>query len=139
VAGCYRCVLSYFNQPDHEHIERRDEDMQKMLLRLAFSTTSPPQETRRDPAPMDGVSVTSAIVVLDDFVLPQGDNDPLIIAGQSIKLVWRKKRIVAMDDEHITDELQSALTAKGVTLFSLPPDPNQRAVVMDQLKAALKE
>ncbi|EAQ06275.1 DEAD/DEAH box helicase [Yoonia vestfoldensis] len=139
VAGCYRCVLSYFNQPDHEHIERRDEDMQKMLLRLAFSTTSPPQETRRDPAPMDGVSVTSAIMVPDDFVLPQGDNDPLIIAGQSIKLVWRKKRIVALDDEHITDELQSALTAKGVTLFSLPPDPNQRAVVMDQLKAALKE
>ena len=139
VAGCYRCVLSYFNQPDHEHIERRDEDMQKMLLRLAFSTTSPPQETRRDPAPMDGVSVTSAIVVPDDFVLPQLDNDPLIIAGQSIKMVWRKKRIVALDDEHITDELQSALTAKGVTLFSLPPDPNQRAVVMDQLKAALKE
>ena len=139
VAGCYRCVLSYFNQPDHEHIERRDEDMQKMLLRLAFSTTSPPQETRRDPAPMDGVSVTSAIVVTDDFVLPQLDNDPLIIAGQSIKMVWRKKRIVALDDEHITDELQSALTAKGVTLFSLPPDPNQRAVVMDQLKAALKE
>jgi superfamily II DNA/RNA helicase len=134
VAGCYRCVLSYFNQPDHEHIERRDEDMQKMLLRLAFSTTSPPQETRRDPAPIDGVSVTSAIVVPDDFVLPQGDNDPLIIAGQSIKMVWRKKRIVALDDEHITDELQSALTAKGVTLFSLPPDPNQRAVVMDQLK-----
>ena len=139
VAGCYRCVLSYFNQPDHEHIERRDEDMQKMLLRLAFSTTSPPQETRRDPDPMDGVSVTSAIVVPDDFVLPQLDNDPLIIAGQSIKMVWRKKRIVALDDEHITDELQSALTAKGVTLFSLPPDPNQRAVVMDQLKAALKE
>ena len=139
VAGCYRCVLSYFNQPDHEHIERRDEDMQKMLLRLAFSTTSPPQETRRDPAPMDGVSVTSAIVVTDDFILPQLDNDPLIIAGQSIKMVWRKKRIVVLDDEHITDELQSALTAKGFTLFSLPPDPNQRAVVMDQLKAALKE
>jgi ATP-dependent helicase YprA (DUF1998 family) len=139
VAGCYRCVLSYFNQPDHEHIERRDEGMQKMLLRLAFSTTSPPQETRRDPAPMDGVSVTPAIVVPDGFVLPQLDNNPLIIAGQSIKMVWRKKRIVALDDEHITDELRSALTAKGVTLFRLPPDPNQRAVVMDQLKAALKE
>ena len=139
VAGCYRCVLSYFNQPDHEHIERRDEDMQKMLLRLAFSTTSPPQETKRDPTPLDGVSVTSAIVVTDNSALPQLDNDPLIIAGQSIKMVWRKKRIVALDEELITDELRSALNAKGVTLFSLPPDSNQRAVVMDQLKAALKE
>jgi hypothetical protein len=25
-AGCYQCLLSYFNQPDHEHINRRDPD-----------------------------------------------------------------------------------------------------------------
>ena len=25
VAGCYRCLLSYFNQPDHELIDRRQE------------------------------------------------------------------------------------------------------------------
>ena len=25
-AGCYQCLLSYFNQPDHEHINRRNAD-----------------------------------------------------------------------------------------------------------------
>ena len=31
-------------QPDHEYIERRDQDTQEMLLRLAFSSTSTPEE-----------------------------------------------------------------------------------------------
>ena len=26
-AGCYRCLLSYYNQPDHSNIDRRNEDM----------------------------------------------------------------------------------------------------------------
>ena len=37
VAGCYRCLLSYFNQPDHELIDRRQELALQFLLRLAFA------------------------------------------------------------------------------------------------------
>jgi hypothetical protein len=40
VAGCYRCVLSYYNQPDHETIDRRDAAMKTALLRLARSQTA---------------------------------------------------------------------------------------------------
>ncbi len=39
VAGCYRCLLSYYNQPDHELIDRRDEPAREVLLRLARATT----------------------------------------------------------------------------------------------------
>lgn len=35
VAGCYRCLLSYYNQPDHELIDRRDEHARRVLWRLA--------------------------------------------------------------------------------------------------------
>ena len=35
VAGCYRCVLSYYNQPDHPLIDRRDRAARALLLRLA--------------------------------------------------------------------------------------------------------
>ena len=35
MAGCYRCLLSYFNQPDHELIDRRDEDIVEFLCALA--------------------------------------------------------------------------------------------------------
>ncbi len=34
-AGCYRCLLSYYNQPDHRQIDRRDPDMLDLLCRLA--------------------------------------------------------------------------------------------------------
>ena len=34
-AGCYRCLLSYYNQPEHRLIDRRDEDMLELLCRLA--------------------------------------------------------------------------------------------------------
>ena len=34
VKGCYRCLLSYYNQPDHEHIDRTDPELLETLLRL---------------------------------------------------------------------------------------------------------
>ena len=40
VAGCYRCVLSYYNQPDHELIDRRDAAVRAVLARLARIETA---------------------------------------------------------------------------------------------------
>lgn len=34
VAGCYRCLLSYYNQPDHLLIDRRDEVVRSVLDRM---------------------------------------------------------------------------------------------------------
>ena len=35
VRGCYRCLLSYFNQPDHELIDRTSDEAKQMLIDLA--------------------------------------------------------------------------------------------------------
>lgn len=34
-AGCYQCLLSYYNQPDHDLINRRDLSAQALLAKLA--------------------------------------------------------------------------------------------------------
>ena len=34
-AGCYRCLLGYYNQPDHSLIDRQNEEMLDLLCRLA--------------------------------------------------------------------------------------------------------
>ncbi len=39
-AGCYRCLLSYYNQPDHKLIDRRNEQFLDLLCRLAHGTTA---------------------------------------------------------------------------------------------------
>jgi hypothetical protein len=45
VAACYRCILSYFNQPDHEIIDRRDVEARKILWRLACTDATLEEET----------------------------------------------------------------------------------------------
>ncbi len=37
-AGCYRCLLSYYNQPDHPLVDRRDDEMRSLLCRLIHSS-----------------------------------------------------------------------------------------------------
>jgi hypothetical protein len=42
-AGCYQCLLSYFNQPDHDNINRRNVDALKVLVALANAEVKPKQ------------------------------------------------------------------------------------------------
>ncbi|MCH8857334.1 MAG: DUF1998 domain-containing protein, partial [Proteobacteria bacterium] len=39
-AGCYRCLLSYYNQPDHTLIDRKDKDAGGLLLDILCRLTS---------------------------------------------------------------------------------------------------
>ena len=36
-AGCYRCLLSYYNQLDHPHIDRKNDELLELLCRLTRS------------------------------------------------------------------------------------------------------
>jgi hypothetical protein len=40
-AGCYQCLLSYYNQPDHEIIDRRNAAARSFLVSLANGTVEP--------------------------------------------------------------------------------------------------
>ena len=37
-AGCYRCLLSYYNQMDHSLIDRQNQDLLRLLCRLSASS-----------------------------------------------------------------------------------------------------
>lgn len=55
-AGCYQCLLSYFNQPDHENINRRNVDALKVLVALANAEVKPMQvrSPAKDSGPVSG-------------------------------------------------------------------------------------
>ena len=40
-AGCYQCLLSYYNQPDHDKINRLDPDVLKLFVALANASVHP--------------------------------------------------------------------------------------------------
>lgn len=39
-AGCYRCLLSYYNQPDHAFLDRRNDTVREILCRLTRATSA---------------------------------------------------------------------------------------------------
>ena len=45
-AGCYRCLLSYYNQPDHQLIDRRDQKMLDLLCRMTRSLSISQDDSR---------------------------------------------------------------------------------------------
>ncbi|WON72909.1 DEAD/DEAH box helicase [Nitrosospira sp. Is2] len=61
-AGCYQCLLSYFNQPDHENINRRNVDALEVLVALANAEVQP----KREPAPAPASA--SASIPTDDHL-----------------------------------------------------------------------
>ncbi len=99
VAGCYRCLLSYHNQPDHELIDRRNDEAKELLLRLAVAST---QGLGPGPAGTAGTASGSSTPVHEgkrpesvwlnaarSRSLPDPDLEPLVIDGVTVPHCWR--------------------------------------------------
>jgi hypothetical protein len=83
--------MSYYNQPDHERLDRRDDEARTFLLRLA-----------RGQVTTTAVSVAPVIVEGDWFAyaaargVPAPDAEPLTIEGVRVPLVWRDHYVAAL-------------------------------------------
>lgn len=124
VAGCYRCVLSYFNQMDHELIDRRHPESLRFLLRLAHG----------DVSTEAGGSVDEG----DDGPLPPHDDAPLTVDGHAVRRVWRQARVAALAEGEDPPEVEEGLRAKGVQVVWLPADPTAREQAEKNLQELLK-
>jgi hypothetical protein len=67
VAGCYRCLLSYYNQPDHELIDRRRTEAIAILLSLARAVANEDaaatgEKSAARPAGGHGTGLAAALV-----------------------------------------------------------------------------
>ena len=123
VAGCYRCVLSYFNQPDHELIDRRDASALSFLLRLVHSFPRDASQTHTS----DEAKET-----------PPPDEEPLLIDGMTFANVWRKARLVVIEEGEARDDVLEKLASKGVRIMERPADPRRHAAFEEELFEALK-
>ena len=124
VAACYRCVMSYFNQPDHELLDRRNEDARGLLLRLArgrlTGLEAPVSRRPTGPpsAPPAGGDLASAwLVYTRGRELPSPDSEPLVVDEQAVALVWRGHYVAALFVESST--LAAKLEDKGFEVVIL--------------------
>jgi hypothetical protein len=118
VAACYRCLMSYYNQPDHELIDRRNNEARALLLRLAHSTTNglepataPNSTGNQNNSESESVS-TRWLQQSRSHGLPIPDADPLTLNDIRIPLVWREHYVAAVFDGNPTSVLDE-LEGKG--------------------------
>jgi hypothetical protein len=104
VAACYRCLMSYYNQPDHELIDRRDNEARRLLLRLARSTTNgldTPTAAGGTGSEKNSASESVSSRWLEQsrsHGLPSPDTEPLTLNDVRIPLVWREHYVAAVFD-----------------------------------------
>jgi hypothetical protein len=100
VAGCYRCLLSYYNQTDHLLVDRRSPRAREFLWRLARAqatglSVSAALEANGAPAGASGAPVDPWRVELGSRGLPPPDAKALTITGFPVERVWRKHLVAA--------------------------------------------
>jgi hypothetical protein len=115
--------MSYFNQPDHELLDRRDEDARALLLRLARGTLKGLEApvTRRPPDPPP-VSISGDLSTVwrtyaQGREIPSPDSKPLVIDGLAVALVWRGHYVAALLSE--SSDLANKLENKGFEVVVL--------------------
>jgi len=142
VAACYRCLMSYFNQPDHERIDRRDADAQSLLLRLARAATTgldAPPVSRRSSRPRPAGANDAPARFLDlarSRELPASDAEPLIVGEVQVPLVWRSHYVAVLFDASRSD-VTSQLENKGFEVITFEGDEAAWTTSLERLTKAL--
>jgi hypothetical protein len=116
VAGCYRCLLSYFNQPDHNLIDRRDPEVTAFLCKLAEP------ETADDTTIARADSKWSSALRRWDLPAPSTRK----IGGISYDLYWPNFQVLAVAGL-APNGLAAACADFGVDLVELPNEPGEAA------------
>jgi len=131
VKGCYRCLLSYFNQPDHELIDRTSDDAKRLLVSLARAELSVLADET------DGSAGDSAWTqVFSAAGLPKPDAKGVQLAGERIPFAW-PSHFVAAHSKALAAEVADAANSGGwelVQISEAPSDPLPQKLI-DLLRA----
>jgi hypothetical protein len=118
VKGCYRCLLSYFNQPDHELIDRTDDVVRRLLLRLARSQVARAQPKASEEPPSEWHAAMAR------WGLPAPDNEPLKVNGAVLPIAWHAHRAAAAIGA-VDEKTRAGAEALGYAITVLPEAPGE--------------
>ena len=113
VRGCYRCLLSYFNQPDHEMIDRASDEAKQMLVDLARG------KVVLSVTPTRSENAAGWESAFKKAGLPAPDSTSLNFGDQEMHFAWRS-HFVAVRAAPLNEGARRIAEAKGWTLFEIP-------------------
>ncbi len=111
VKGCYRCLLSYFNQPDHEQIDRTDPEAKRLLVALARG------EVRMSSTSVDADGGWPAAIAAAD--LPKPDEAKVTLGGLTFAFSWPAHYVLAHHGT-IPDVARTAAEDASWSVIQLP-------------------
>lgn len=146
-AGCYRCLLSYYNQPDHPLIDRQDKEakgqLQDVLCRLTSSNSvqgsqgRAPEQHSAELERMSSSSLEKAWlehVEQHGYLKPDRAQHTIVVAGVNADFYYDDFNLaVFIDGPHHDAEGQSAkdqqvnqkLEDLGYIVVRFPKEQNQ--------------
>lgn len=127
VAGCYRCVLSYYNQPDHELIDRQDPEVLALFDALSRAESGPSSRADEDEYPWPAA--------LERWGAPPPTTET--IDGTVYPLCWPERLVMAVAGAP-PPSLVARCADLGRDLIELPAIPGDRmpAALADRLGVA---
>ncbi|MDX0952219.1 DEAD/DEAH box helicase [Sinorhizobium medicae] len=117
VRGCYRCLLSYFNQPDHELINRASPEVAQFMIDLSRGKISHAAKAGA------GTEVSPWLEGFGAAGIPQIDTMPARFGGIELEFVWRAFAVAATTKE-LTEEVEADAVSKGWVVCKLPESPS---------------
>jgi Lhr-like helicase len=119
IKGCYRCLLSYYNQPDHEQIDRTNDSVRSLLLRLARSKVTVSKPTKHSTRQGDW---RAALV---NWGFPSPDAEPLTVNDTVLPIAWHS-HLVAAAIGTVDAKTRADAEALGYTIATLPEAPGEK-------------
>lgn len=116
VRGCYRCLLSYFNQPDQELINRGSTEVKQFLVDLARGKVVLVAGSAHSKSAGEWKTAFSSAGI------PAPDPTPTCFDTQEVEFAWRS-HFVAASNVPLEDAARQSAEAKGWTVFVLPTSP----------------
>lgn len=138
-AGCYQCLLSYFNQPDHDNINRRNPEALQLLvaianaevrLQSAGSTGAAGQVPTSTSEMADRVQAWLQTLTLKGLRQPDALNVPISQGGFTAAGQYKSNRTLVFL-EPITPETKAMLSDKGWQVLDFSDDAQWEQLFTD--------
>ena len=126
-AGCYQCLLSYFNQPDHDKIDRRNAAALHILTSLATGSFQEPEPVapKTQPDPSENPNERDAwtdFTATHHLAAPDRINVPIPGSNAVIAALYRGRRLALFIGTPPAEAIAWA-EDQGLQSVTLPDDP----------------
>lgn len=146
-AGCYRCLLSYYNQPDHELLDRRNEEVFDFLVALTRADVTSGSGGRSRTEQTDHLSRLSNSSLEQEWIeyvkqhnhnLPDEAQLTLEQFNTRPDYLYRKQQaVIYIDGPHhenpnqqkIDAEISCKLEEAGLLVIRFPKEKNRWPVI----------